>query len=94
MRAIPETATGGDSEARQAQLVIYIGTSIAMTSIAVNRDLIVPMRDGVRLSANLFTPKADRPCPVIMSVTPYGKDNLPDRVGSFFMRLSGVKFGD
>jgi hypothetical protein len=28
-----------------------------------------------------------------MSVTPYGKDKLPDRLGEFFMRLSGVKFG-
>jgi putative CocE/NonD family hydrolase len=28
-----------------------------------------------------------------MSVTPYGKDNGPDRITNFFMRLSGVKFG-
>ena len=28
-----------------------------------------------------------------MSVTPYGKDKLPDRLATFFMRLSGVKFG-
>ncbi len=34
-----------------------------------------------------------RPYPVIMSVTPYGKDKLPDRLANFFMRLSGVKFG-
>src|SRR5258708_17676603 len=64
-----------------------------MKSIAMERDLAVPMRDGVRLFANLFRPTADRPYPVIMSVTPYGKDKLPDRLGSFFMRLSGVKFG-
>ncbi len=64
-----------------------------MKSIAMERDLAVPMRDGVRLFANLFRPTADRPYPVIMSVTPYGKDKLPDRLASFFMRLSGVKFG-
>jgi predicted acyl esterase len=51
------------------------------------------MRDGVRLFANLFRPTADGRYPVIMSVTPYGKDKLPDRVANFFMRLSGVKFG-
>jgi predicted acyl esterase len=28
-----------------------------------------------------------------MSVTPYGKDKLPDRIAAFFMRLAGVKFG-
>ena len=72
--------------------MIYIGT-IAMKSITVNRDLIVTMRDGVRLFANLFKPTADRPYPLIMSVTPYGKDKLPDRLANFFMRLSGVKFG-
>ena len=29
-----------------------------------------------------------------MSVTPYGKDKLPDRLGNFFMWLAGVRFGD
>jgi uncharacterized protein len=61
--------------------------------MAVEHDLAVPMRDGARLFANLYTPTAKGPHPVIMSVTPYSKDNLPDRIGSFFMRLSGVKFG-
>ena len=64
-----------------------------MTSIVTVRDLAVPMRDGVHLFANLYRPTAERPHPVIMSVTPYGKDKLPDRLANFFMRLSGVKFG-
>ena len=66
---------------------------MALTSIAVERDLAVPMRDGVRLFANLFRPTADEPRPVIMSVTPYGKNRFRDRLATFFMRLSGVKFG-
>jgi predicted acyl esterase len=61
--------------------------------LAIERDLAVPMRDGVRLFANLFRPTAEAPHPVIVSVTPYGKDALPDRVVAFFMRLAGVKFG-
>jgi predicted acyl esterase len=32
-----------------------------MTSIVIERDLAVPMRDGVRLFANLFRPAADGP---------------------------------
>ena len=64
-----------------------------MRSIAIERDLAVPMRDGARLFVNLFRPPADGRYPVIMSVTPYGKDKLPDRLTAFFMRLSGVKFG-
>ncbi len=63
------------------------------SSMIVERDIAVPMRDGVRLFANLFRPPGAGPWAVIMSVTPYGKDNLPDRLGEFFMRLSGVKFG-
>jgi predicted acyl esterase len=65
-----------------------------MASIAIDRDLAVPMRDGVRLFAKLFRPTAAGRYPIIMSVTPYGKDRLPDRVATFFMRLSGVKFGN
>jgi uncharacterized protein len=61
-----------------------------MRSVVIERNLAVPMRDGVRLFANLFRPAAEGPHPVIMSVTPYGKDRLPDRLGAFFMRLSGV----
>jgi predicted acyl esterase len=64
-----------------------------MTPFTQERDLPVVMRDGVRLFANLFRPTADGPHPVILSVTPYGKDKLPDRLATFFMRLSGVKFG-
>jgi predicted acyl esterase len=65
-----------------------------MTSLARERDLIVPMRGGVHLFANLFRPTVDGRYLVIMSVTPYGKDKLPDRLAAFFMRLSGVKFGN
>src|SRR5579863_6976101 len=65
-----------------------------MTSLVRERDLVVPMRDGVRLFANLFRPAVDGRYPVIMSVTPYGKDKLPDRLATFFMRLAGVKFGN
>ena len=59
-----------------------------MSSIDSDRDLVVRMRDGVRLFANLFRPAAYERYPVIMSVTSYGKNKLPDRVATFFMRLS------
>jgi hypothetical protein len=47
----------------------------------------------VRLFANLFRPPTDGPWAVILSVTPCGRNKLLDRLSSFFMRLSGVKFG-
>src|SRR5260370_19859329 len=65
-----------------------------ITSCAtMDRDVPVAMRDGVLLMANVFRPFAPGPAPVLMSVTPYGKDALPDRVGTLLMRLSGVRFG-
>src|SRR5476651_2686234 len=67
--------------------------STPQSSMIVERNIPVPMRDGVHLFANLLRLPADGPWPVIMSVTPYGKDNFPDWMRSFFMRLSGVKFG-
>ncbi len=65
-----------------------------MMSIKIERDLAIRMRDGARLFANLYRPATDGSFPVIMSVTPYGKDKLPNQVSTFFMRLSGVKFGN
>ena len=37
----------------------------------IERDVAVPMRDGVRLFANLFRPTTEAPHPVAMSVTSY-----------------------
>ena len=70
-----------------------------MKSIRIEKDVIfdhdveVRMPDGVRLMANVFRPAVDRPCPVVMSVTPYGKDVLPDWIHMTLMRLTGVRFG-
>jgi uncharacterized protein len=61
--------------------------------VIFERDLAVPMRDGVVLSANLFRPVDGKPAPVIMSVTPYGKDTGRDPFVTLLMRLSGVRFG-
>ena len=68
--------------------------SLQDSGIVFDRDVAVPMRDGARLCANLFRPADGKPVPVLMSVTPYGKDKLPDRLGNFFMWLAGVRFGD
>jgi len=61
--------------------------------ILLERHVPVVMPDGVRLFANIFRPAASGRYPAILSVTPYGKDLLPDRKTMFFMRLAGVQFG-
>ena len=65
--------------------------STAQAGIIVAKNVAVPMSDGVTLRVNVFRP--DHPAPVVMSMTPYGKDNTPDRIGMLTMRLSGVRFG-
>ena len=59
----------------------------------VERDVAISLRDGVRIFANVFRSPDGEPRPVVLSMTPYGKDALPDRKGMFFMRLAGVRFG-
>src|SRR5271165_5993581 len=61
--------------------------------VQLDRDVMVPLRDGVRMAANVFRPTASGRFPAILSVTPYAKDNLQDRLGTLMMRLSGVRFG-
>lgn len=42
----------------------------------VERNVRVPMRDGVGLAADIWRPGVDRPVPVLVSRTPYGRDTL------------------
>jgi len=58
-----------------------------------DQDVSVTMRDRVCLKANTFRPAAEGAFPVLMSVTPYGKDAAPDWIHMTLMRLSGVRFG-
>lgn len=37
--------------------------------------VMIPMRDGIRLAATVFRPNSQDPVPVIVTATPYGKDN-------------------
>jgi predicted acyl esterase len=60
--------------------------------MVIEKSVPVAMSDGVTLRLNVFRPR-DVVAPVVMSVTPYGKDHAPDRIGMLAMRLSGVRFG-
>jgi predicted acyl esterase len=48
-------------------------------AVAVERDVAVPMRDGVVLRVNVHRPPGDGPLPAIMCAHPYGKDVVPRR---------------
>jgi predicted acyl esterase len=59
--------------------------------IIVEKNVPVTMSDGAVLRVNVYRPP--HRAPVVMSMTPYGKDNTPDRIGMLAMRLSRVRFG-
>ncbi|OBI73279.1 CocE/NonD family hydrolase [Mycobacterium asiaticum] len=47
--------------------------------LTVERDVEVPTRDGTVLRVNVFRPHDHTALPVILSIHPYGKDELPKR---------------
>ena len=56
-----------------------VPTSGRVLGVVMDRDVAVPMSDGVQLMVNVFRPESDGRRPVILSVSPYGKDDLPQR---------------
>jgi putative CocE/NonD family hydrolase len=57
----------------------------AQFEVEVTKDLWIPMRDGVRLAADLYRPKGVQGrLPVILIRTPYSKDRWPPPDGEFF----------
>lgn len=48
-----------------------------LAGLLVDRDVEVPTRDGTRLRINVFRPQDGTARPVVLSIHPYGKDNLP-----------------
>lgn len=47
-----------------------------MDSMIINRDVSIPMDDGLELKCDVFRPKDSKPAPVIMTLGPYGKVSL------------------
>ena len=46
------------------------------TPVIQERQVRIPMRDGVGLAADIWRPDTDEPVPVLVSRTPYGKDMI------------------
>ena len=43
--------------------------------VTERRGVLVPMRDGTRLSLDIFLPAVDGPAPTILTITPYDNNN-------------------
>ncbi|KAK5691795.1 hypothetical protein LTR17_025547 [Elasticomyces elasticus] len=50
------------------------------SNMIVDRDVSIPMDDGLCLKADVFRPGDEKPAPVIMTLGPYGK-GVPYHVG-------------
>src|SRR5262249_42651738 len=48
----------------------------AQLSAQQNRSEMVAMRDGVKLDTNIYLPEGSGPWPVVLTRTPYGKDQM------------------
>jgi putative CocE/NonD family hydrolase len=73
---------------RVAAAVTFIALAVASipgraasSDVRVDRDVAVPMRDGVVLRADLYRPAAGGRFPVLVFRTPYGKDGAADSDG-------------
>ncbi|HEY1475804.1 MAG TPA: CocE/NonD family hydrolase [Pseudolabrys sp.] len=53
-----------------------VHASAASETIVIEKDVGVPMRDGVRLLADVFRPQGDARVPAILNLGPYQKDKL------------------
>lgn len=58
-----------------SSLLVVAEVKDATFEVEVRTDVKIPMRDGVKLSANIFLPKAEEKFSVLLIRTPYGKGN-------------------
>ena len=57
------------------------GSEQAALEVRVERNVLVPMSDGVRLAADVYLPEGDDPFPALLTRTPYNKDR-DERAGA------------
>jgi putative CocE/NonD family hydrolase len=73
-RSVAFLIAAGTSQSANAQTSFEM--PVPKTEFTVEKNVMIPMRDGVRLAANLYFPKNPGPrWPVILLRTPYDKDN-------------------
>src|SRR5580693_7274570 len=74
----------GDSHVKRHSLIALALTAIALTSparsatpntVTYERNVLVTMRDGVKLHADIYRPDVEGKFPVLLTRTPYDKNN-------------------
>ena len=67
-------------------LAMVVATLSASVASAAKREEMVPMRDGVKLATNITLPPGEGPFPVVLTRTPYGKDEGLSLVGERYVK--------
>ncbi|MEM7138433.1 MAG: CocE/NonD family hydrolase [Myxococcota bacterium] len=91
----PACGDGGQNPAEEGSGVRVRDIEDIRSSVIVEDDVGVVVRDGTRLSARVFRPSAEGNYPAIMALTAYGKDRGPDEYprASEFGELPGFEPG-
>ena len=63
-----------------------------MTAILIEKNVMVPMRDGVKLATDIYRLEGASPTPVLVVRTPYNKDHMVAG-GDIFDVLRAVQAG-
>jgi predicted acyl esterase len=61
------------SHTRRVLAILVLVASWASLALGSHQEVMVPMRDGVKLATNVFLPEGEGPWPVVLSRTPYNK---------------------
>src|SRR5262245_22413661 len=75
---------------RFAILLFLVGTPATSQESTVQKDVMVPMRDGTKLATDIYLPGGEGKFPVILSRTPYDKNG--DRGNANFFTKHGYVF--
>ena len=73
--------------------VVKINPSAPEYNVKVMKDVLIPMRDGVNLAANLYMPDAPGKFPAVMKYHPYHKDDFSGKgaaVEDLFELISSI----
>ena len=66
---------------REVRCLLAWSMLLCMSAVvqAASQEVMVPMRDGVKLATNVFLPEGEGPWPVVLTRTPYGKGKAQAR---------------
>src|SRR5258708_39710954 len=71
-------ATDADRKERSRGGEVSTGRSEPIYDVTVQRDVLMPMRDGTRLAGDLYLPASPGAWPTLVERTPYSKASLSE----------------